>query len=82
MVEAVGIEPCCQRYANPMRTFGFPAYRYQRHAVRPLTYVPCSTLESPRLPWALVTIWSLRLVSLEDHSSEWIADFSSVQTEE
>jgi hypothetical protein len=36
-VEAVGIEPYCRRYANPMRTLGFPAYRLQRHAVRPLT---------------------------------------------
>jgi hypothetical protein len=31
-VEAVGIEPCRQRYANPTRPLGFPAYRYQRHA--------------------------------------------------
>ena len=63
-VEAVGIEPYCRRYANSTRTLGFPAYRYQRHAVRPLTYVPCSALESPRLPWALVIIWSLRLSPL------------------
>lgn len=46
-----------------------------------LTY-PGSTLESASLPCALVTIWSLRLVSLEDHFPEWIADLSSVQTEE
>jgi len=24
MVEAVGIEPYCRRYANPTRTLGFP----------------------------------------------------------
>ena len=59
LVEAVGIEPYCQRYANPTRTLGFPAYRFERHPVRPLTLVPCSTLESPCLPCALVTIWSL-----------------------
>jgi hypothetical protein len=81
-VEAVGIEPCCQRYANPTRTLGFPAYRCERHASRPLTPVPRSTLQSPGLACALVTIWSLRQVSLEDHFPEWIADFSSVQTEE
>ena len=60
-VEAVGIEPYCQRYVNPTRTLGFPAYRQQRHAVRPLSLVPYSTLESPDLPWALVTIWSLTM---------------------
>jgi hypothetical protein len=27
LVEAVGIEPQSQRYANPTRTLGFPAYR-------------------------------------------------------
>jgi len=59
VVEAVGIEPYCQRYANPTRTLGFSAYRYVKHATRALTRVPCSTLESPRLPWALVIIWSL-----------------------
>jgi len=45
-VEAVGIEPCCQRYANPTRTLGFPAYRYVKRATRALTLVPCNTLES------------------------------------
>ena len=25
-LEAEGIEPCYQRYANPTRTLGFPAY--------------------------------------------------------
>ena len=45
-VEAVGIEPCCQRYANPTRTLGFPAYRCVKHATRALTLVPCNTLES------------------------------------
>ena len=78
----MGIEPDPQRYANPTRTLGFPAYRLQRRVVRPLTLVPSSTLESPSLPWALVTIWSLRLVSREDHFAEWATDFSSVQTEE
>ena len=82
MVEAVGIEPGAQRYVNPTQTLCFPAYRCETHGTRSLTHVPCSTLESSCLPCALVTIWSLRLVSLEDHSSEWIADFSSVQTEE
>ena len=59
VVEAVGIEPYCRRYANPTRTLGFLAYRFERRAARPLTPVPSGTLESPRLPWALVTIWSL-----------------------
>jgi len=45
-VEAVGIEPCCQRYANPTRTLGFSAYRYVKRATRALTLVPCNTLES------------------------------------
>ena len=58
-MEAVGIEPYCRRYANPTRTLGFPAYRFVKHATRALTRVPCNTLESPRLPWALVIIWSL-----------------------
>jgi hypothetical protein len=58
-VEAVGIDPYCQRYANPTRTLGFPAYRFQRHATRSLTPGPCGTLECSCLPWALVTIWSL-----------------------
>jgi len=53
---AVGIEPYCQRYANPTRTLGFLAYRCQRHETRPLTDVPSRTLESPCLPCALVTI--------------------------
>lgn len=47
IVEAVGIEPCCRRYANPTRTLGFLAYRGERHATRPLTPVACNTLESP-----------------------------------
>ena len=59
IVEAVGIEPCSQRYANPTRTLGFPAYRYQRHGTRPLTPVPCSTLECSSVPCALVTMRSL-----------------------
>jgi hypothetical protein len=46
LVEAVGIEPYCQRYASPTRTLGFPAYRYVKHAIRALTRVPCNTLES------------------------------------
>jgi hypothetical protein len=61
MVEALGIEPYAPRYANPKRTLGFPAYRYQRHATRSLTHVPSSTLESSCLPCALVTIWSLSI---------------------
>jgi hypothetical protein len=59
LVEAVGIEPKAQRYANPKRTLGFIAYHYQRHATRTLTHVPCGTLESSGLPCALVTMWSL-----------------------
>ena len=47
LVEAVGIEPYCQRYANPTRTLGFPAYRCAKRATRALTRVPCNTLESP-----------------------------------
>ena len=61
VVEAVGIEPEAQRYANPTRTLGFPAYRCQPQATLPLTYVPCSTLESSCLPCALVIIWSLTI---------------------
>jgi hypothetical protein len=61
VVEAVGIEPYCQRYANPTRTLGFPAYRYVKHATRALTRVPCNTLESSGFSWALVTIWSLTI---------------------
>jgi hypothetical protein len=61
LVEAVGIEPYAPRYANPTRTLGFPAYRCQRHAPRRLTHVLCSTLESPCLPCALVTMWSLTI---------------------
>ena len=40
LVEAVGIEPCCQRYANSTRTLGFPAYRDQTYGTRALTHVP------------------------------------------
>ena len=54
-MEAVGIEPYARRYANPKRTLGFSAYRCHPQATRPLTGVPCSTLESSCLPWALVT---------------------------
>ena len=57
-MEAVGIEPYCQRYAHPTRTLGFPADRYRTHGTRSLTHVPCSTLQSPCSPWALVTMWS------------------------
>ena len=71
-VEAVGIEPYCQGYVNPTRTLGFPAYRQQRHAVRPLSLVPYSTLESPDLPWALVTIWSLRISASANVKAEAI----------
>ena len=49
VVEAVGIEPYCQRYANPPRTLGFPAYREQKGETRLLIPVPRSTLESPLL---------------------------------
>ena len=56
MVEAVGIEPEAQRYTNPMQTLGFPAHRYQRHAPRRLTHVPCSTLEPSCLACTLVTM--------------------------
>ena len=42
-----GNRTLAQRYANPTRTLGFPAYRYVKHATRPLTRVPCNTLESP-----------------------------------
>jgi hypothetical protein len=59
LVEAVGIEPDCQRYANPTRTLGFPAYRYEKHATHALTLVHRGTLESTCLPCALVIIWSL-----------------------
>ena len=61
VVEAVGIEPLARRYANPTRTLDFPAYRCQPRATRTLTHVPRSTLESPCLPCALVTMWSLRV---------------------
>ena len=63
--------------ANSTWTLGFPVDRHQTHGTRPLARVPCSSLESSCLPWALVTIWSLTLVSFEDHSSEWVADFPS-----
>ncbi len=70
LVEAVGIEPCLQRYAHPRRTLGFLAYRYQRHATRPLTHVPCSALESPCLPCALGTIRSLTIASHRLHLAQ------------
>ena len=54
----MGIEPYARRYANPKRKLGFSAYRCHPQATRPLTGVPCSTLESSCLPWALVTMWS------------------------
>jgi integrase len=59
-----GNRPYCQRYAKPARTLGFPAYRYRKPATRPLTPVSRSTLESSRLPCALVIIWSFRVFGL------------------
>lgn len=54
----MGIEPHSRRYANSKRTLGFLAYRCQRQATRLTSHVPCSTLECPRLPHALVTMRS------------------------
>jgi hypothetical protein len=67
IVEAVGIEPCCQRYANPTRTLGFPAYRCERNASPPLTPAPGSTLESACLPCALGMIWSFSVFGSGEH---------------